>query len=188
MWFLAAADKTLRVFDVASGQCLHVLEAHEGGISDLSWTCDSRYVCSASDDKTVRIWDVVEVCCLNSPASSAPCVWGCMVRAMSGPQDALTYTERFCVVSPVLMAALPCRGNCSRPWKGTPALCSVLISTIRSACVLFLYCSIFSAMDLGVSPFWCVSANHASLSSMRFPNFLVAVSPRRYGCSPTLSL
>ena len=41
---------------------MHVLEGHEGGISDLSWTYDSRYLCTGSDDKTVRIWDVTQVC------------------------------------------------------------------------------------------------------------------------------
>jgi len=28
------------------------------GISDISWSSDSRYICSASDDTTIKIWDV----------------------------------------------------------------------------------------------------------------------------------
>ena len=28
------------------------------GINDLCWTFDSLFVCSCSDDKTLKIWDV----------------------------------------------------------------------------------------------------------------------------------
>ena len=31
---------------------------HEQGISDIAWSSCSNYLCSASDDKTVKIWDV----------------------------------------------------------------------------------------------------------------------------------
>lgn len=31
---------------------------HSQGISDISWASDSNYLASASDDKTLKIWDV----------------------------------------------------------------------------------------------------------------------------------
>ena len=34
------------------------LKGHEQGISDVVWSGDSRYLASASDDKSVKIWDV----------------------------------------------------------------------------------------------------------------------------------
>ena len=34
------------------------LRGHEYGISDIAWSSDSKYICSASDDKTIRIWDI----------------------------------------------------------------------------------------------------------------------------------
>ena len=30
------------------------------GVSDVAWSSDSRYLCSGSDDKTVKLWDVNE--------------------------------------------------------------------------------------------------------------------------------
>lgn len=34
------------------------LKGHHGGISDLCWSPDSKYIASGSDDKTIRVWDV----------------------------------------------------------------------------------------------------------------------------------
>lgn len=31
------------------------------GISDLAWSCDSKYIATASDDNTVKIWDAATV-------------------------------------------------------------------------------------------------------------------------------
>lgn len=40
------------------------LKGHTEGISDVAWASDSIYVASASDDTTVRIWNVDTVCLL----------------------------------------------------------------------------------------------------------------------------
>ena len=34
------------------------LDAHCEGINDIAWSMDASYCCTASDDKTVRLWDV----------------------------------------------------------------------------------------------------------------------------------
>ena len=33
------------------------------GISDVAWSTDSKLLCSASDDKTLKIWDFATVSC-----------------------------------------------------------------------------------------------------------------------------
>jgi len=43
-----------------------VLTGHTEGISDIAWASDSRYICSGSDDKSIKIWDVL--------APGRPCV------------------------------------------------------------------------------------------------------------------
>ena len=52
-----AADKTLRIWEADSGRLYTTLKGHTAGINDLSWSHDSQYICTASDDFTIRIWD-----------------------------------------------------------------------------------------------------------------------------------
>lgn len=40
---------------------MRTLEGHSQGICDLAWTTDGAYLASASDDTTIRIWDVATV-------------------------------------------------------------------------------------------------------------------------------
>lgn len=37
------------------------LEGHTQGISDIAWSSDSQNLCSASDDRTIRIWSLATV-------------------------------------------------------------------------------------------------------------------------------
>ncbi len=37
----------------------HILRGHKGSISNIAWSPDGRFLASSSDDKTIRIWNVV---------------------------------------------------------------------------------------------------------------------------------
>jgi WD40 repeat protein len=60
----ASGDKTVKIGDVSSGQCLQTLKGHGSLVSSVAFSHDSAWLASASEDKTVRIWDVSNVECL----------------------------------------------------------------------------------------------------------------------------
>ncbi|MEV7729067.1 hypothetical protein AB0P15_30660 [Streptomyces sp. NPDC087917] len=50
-------DGTVRLWDVSSGRCLHVLEGHRGSVHSLAVTADGSFAMSASGD-LVRMWEL----------------------------------------------------------------------------------------------------------------------------------
>jgi Tol biopolymer transport system component len=53
----ASADKTVRIWDAASGQQLLLLSGHTELVLSAEFSPDSKRVVTASDDGTARIWD-----------------------------------------------------------------------------------------------------------------------------------
>lgn len=68
----SSADKTIRLWSAGDGRLVGVLEGHAQGISDVAWSgaaaasddtdrssgALTRWLASASDDRTLRLWDV----------------------------------------------------------------------------------------------------------------------------------
>jgi TPR repeat protein len=53
----ASFDKTARVWDVATGHQLLILNGHSGTVATASFSADGKRIVTASDDKTARTWD-----------------------------------------------------------------------------------------------------------------------------------
>ena len=71
----SAADRTVRLWDLETAQCMLVLEGHKNIVNSLVWSDDQRRVLSSADDKTVRLWDLETARCLRVFEGHAGQVW-----------------------------------------------------------------------------------------------------------------
>lgn len=51
-------DKTIKLWDAQSGQCLRTLAGHDNWVRALAFHPNGKALLSASDDKTIRVWDL----------------------------------------------------------------------------------------------------------------------------------
>ena len=59
----ASDDKTVRVWEAATGSCRSVLEGHTDRINAVAFSPDGQLIASASHDKTVRVWEAATGSC-----------------------------------------------------------------------------------------------------------------------------
>ncbi len=59
-------DKTIRVWDASTGQCLHTLSGHSSRVWSVAFSPDGQTIASGSEDQTIKIWDVNTGQCLKT--------------------------------------------------------------------------------------------------------------------------
>jgi len=66
-WALSgSSDRTVRLWEVATGRCVRVFRGHAGSVTSVSITADGRWALSGSTDHTVRLWEVATGRCLRT--------------------------------------------------------------------------------------------------------------------------
>ncbi len=53
----ASGDRTVKVWDAATGQETLTLKGHTGDVWSVAFSPDGKRLASASDDRTVKVWD-----------------------------------------------------------------------------------------------------------------------------------
>jgi WD40 repeat protein/serine/threonine protein kinase len=84
-------DGMARVWEVASGRCLHTLQGHTDVVRSVAWSPDGRFALSASQDHTLRLWETSSGRCLRTfeghGGSATSVAWspdGCFALSGSG--------------------------------------------------------------------------------------------------------
>ena len=49
-------DKTVRLWELSSGNCIHILKSHKWYVKSVAISPDGRHIVSGSWDKTLRVW------------------------------------------------------------------------------------------------------------------------------------
>lgn len=52
-------DKTVQVWDVATGQNIFTYSGHSSSVNAVAWSPDGTRIASASDDRTVYVWQAI---------------------------------------------------------------------------------------------------------------------------------
>ena len=61
---LGEEDKTLRLWNLITGECLHIYEGHSNKIYSIALSADGKHVISGGFDHTIRVWEVESGRCL----------------------------------------------------------------------------------------------------------------------------
>lgn len=61
-----SADSTIKIWDSATGRCIHTLSGHYGPVERVALSLDCKLLASSSSDSTVKIWDLDAGACIRT--------------------------------------------------------------------------------------------------------------------------
>ncbi|MBS1789260.1 MAG: TIR domain-containing protein [Acidobacteria bacterium] len=110
-------DKSVRLWDVVTGQCLHILKGHTDTVQGVALSNDMRRALSGSEDGNIRLWDIENERCLRvfteHTGGVESVAWSAdHHRALSGAGD---YTVRLWEVETGRCLRV-FEGHTARPW------------------------------------------------------------------------
>ena len=85
----AEQDKTVRVWSVATGECVQTLEGHSSAVFSAQFSPDGTNIVSASVDKTVRVWSVATGECVQTLEGHS----GTVFSAQFSPMARISYRQ-----------------------------------------------------------------------------------------------
>ncbi|NEQ24136.1 MAG: hypothetical protein F6K28_34440, partial [Microcoleus sp. SIO2G3] len=62
----SSLDKTIRLWDVESGECLQVLTDHQTEVWSVAFSADSEVLASGGSDGAIKLWQVETRECLQT--------------------------------------------------------------------------------------------------------------------------
>lgn len=79
----ASEDRTVRLWDVHTGQVRHILKGHTHWVYDVAFSPDGQILVSCSGDETLKVWDVQTGECLKTLQLPGP-YQGMNIRGVTG--------------------------------------------------------------------------------------------------------
>lgn len=59
-------DQTVRLWNLKTGECLHVMGKHNSWIASVVFSPDGQILLSGSFDRTIKLWDVATGRCIKT--------------------------------------------------------------------------------------------------------------------------
>jgi WD40 repeat protein len=113
-----SGDKTVRLWDTATGALLQTLEGHSDYVNSVAFSLDGKQVVSGSDDKTVRLWDAATGALLQTLEGHFDSV-NSVAFSLKGKLWALSALDNWVIEDSVKILWLPpnYRVTCTAVWN-----------------------------------------------------------------------
>lgn len=111
-WWNPDHDPTIRLWDLNSGTCTHILAGHTKDIQSIAWSPDGLCLASSSfGDKTIRLWDPSTGSCIRTIEEYAQSIaWSPDGRCLASRSDDKTIRLWVIGLADLLNTPLACYG------------------------------------------------------------------------------